>query len=193
MNCQTLQEETPRHNWMCVCWTFIAELVRYGGYTCSCLPVVCVCAVPEYYRADNRTLASLRRHSGTARPLLPSIVPSFLPSFLPHIHPPSLSLHSSLYPSHIPFILCFVSFISSLVYSQWTFSPPHLFTDSQSVILWCLSVCLSASTGSSFAEGSVSVASSFHSSSPVMFPVLVAGATLGLLLRSWCCKNVISV
>lgn len=102
----------------------------------------CVCAVPEYYRADNRTLTSLRRHSGTARPLLPSIVPSFLPSFLPHIHPPSLSLHSSLYPSHIPFILCFVSFISSLVYSQWTFSPPHLFTDSQSVILWCLSVCL---------------------------------------------------
>lgn len=143
MNCQTLQEETPRHNWMCVCWTFITELVRYGGYTCSCLHVVCVCAVPEYYRADNRTLTSLRRHSGTARPLLPSIVPSFLPSFLPHIHPPSLSLHSSLYPSHIPFILCFVSFISSLVYSQWTFSPPHLFTDSQSVILWCLSVCLS--------------------------------------------------
>lgn len=110
MNCQTLQEETPRHNWMCVCWTFITELVRYGGYTCSCLPVVCVCAVPEYYRADNRTLASLRRHSGTARPLLPSIVPSFLPSFLPHIHPPSLSLHSSLYPSI--FLLFFVLSLS---------------------------------------------------------------------------------
>lgn len=94
MNCQTLQEETPRHNWMCVCWTFIAELVRYGGYTCSCLPVVCVCAVPEYYRADNRTLTSLRCHSGTARPLVPSIVPSFLSSSYtsPFSFPPLVSL-----------------------------------------------------------------------------------------------------
>lgn len=143
MNCQTLQEETPRHNWMCVCWTFITELVRYGGYTCSCLPVVCVCAVPEYYRADNRTLASLRRHSGTARPLLPSIVPSFLPSFLPHIHPPSLSLHSSLYPSHIPFILCFVSFISSRLFTVDFFSSSlvYRFTECYFMVSVCLSVC----------------------------------------------------
>lgn len=151
----------------------------------------CVCAVPEYYRADNRTLTSLRRHSGTSRPLLPSIVPSFLPSFRPHIHPPSLSLHSSLYPSHIPFILCFVSFISSRLFTVDFFSSSLVYRFTECYFM--VSVCLSASTGSSFAEGSVSVASSFHSSSPVMFPVLVAGATLGLLLRSWCCKNVISV
>lgn len=141
MNCQTLQEETPRHNWMCVCWTFIAELVRYGGYTCSCLPVVCVCAVPEYYRADNRTLTSLRRHSGTARPLLPSIVPSFLSSSYtsPFSFPPLVSLpfsysfYSLFCLFHILSCLFTVDFFSSsLVYR---------FTECYFMVSVCLSVC----------------------------------------------------
>lgn len=189
MNCQTLQEETPRHNWMCVCWTFITELVRYGGYTCSCLPVVCVCAVPEYYRADNRTLTSLRCHSGTARPLVPSIVPSFLSSSYtsPFSFPPLVSL-----PFSYSFYSLFCLFhILSCLFTVDFFSSSLVYRFTECYFM--VSVCLSASTGSSFAEGSVSVASSFHSSSPVMFPVLVAGATLSLLLRSWCCKNVISV
>lgn len=141
MNCQTLQEETPRHNWMCVCWTFITELVRYGGYTCSCLPVVCVCAVPEYYRADNRTLASLRRHSGTARPLLPSILPSFLSSSYtsPFSFPPLVSLpfsysfYSLFCLFHILSCLFTVDFFSSsLVYR---------FTECYFMVSVCLSVC----------------------------------------------------
>lgn len=141
MNCQTLQEETPRHNWMCVCWTFITELVRYGGYTCSCLPVVCVCAVPEYYRADNRTLTSLRRHSGTARPLLPSILPSFLSSSYtsPFSFPPLVSLpfsysfYSLFCLFHILSCLFTVDFFSSsLVYR---------FTECYFMVSVCLSVC----------------------------------------------------
>lgn len=141
MNCQTLQEETPRHNWMCVCWTFITELVRYGGYTCSCLPVVCVCAVPEYYRADNRTLTSLRRHSGTARPLLPSIVPSFLSSSYtsPFSFPPLVSLpfsysfYSLFCLFHILSCLFTVDFFSS--------SPVYRFTECYFMVSVCLSVC----------------------------------------------------
>lgn len=141
MNCQTLQEETPRHNWMCVCWTFITELVRYGGYTCSCLPVVCVCAVPEYYRADNRTLTSLRRHSGTARPLLPSIVPSFLSSSYtsPFSFPPLVSLpfsysfYSLFCLFHILSCLFTVDFFSS--------SRVYRFSECYFMVSVCLSVC----------------------------------------------------
>ena len=99
-----------------------------------------------HYRADNRTLASLRHHSGTARLFLPYFLPYFLASFLIHI---PLLFPSTRLLTLLIFLLFFVlsHFISSIVYSHWTFFPRQLFSDSLSVILWApsvhLSVCLS--------------------------------------------------